>query len=143
MPPEEAVGRGEEREARDLVGDADEVRDLRERIGRLAGATAALGPAATGVGAEVQGAGDHSDIAFQSWHDLPLEGPVTTLHLARHYERHDGDPRQWLQMWARDKHLDSNLRVVHEFHVLMKVILFPGVYDQLHLGAIVCLEVVA
>ena len=79
----------------------------------------------------------------ESWGDSPLEGPATMLHLAKHYERHGGDPRQWLQQWAREKHLEATDRAMHEMKVLMDIMYFAGSFDQLNVGALVCLEVAA
>jgi hypothetical protein len=30
------------------------------------------------------------------------------LTLAKHYERHGGDPRLWLATWARDKKIEKD-----------------------------------
>eukprot|EP00972_Heterocapsa_arctica_P107712 15864873-Heterocapsa_arctica.AAC.1 len=65
------------------------------------------------------------------------------LHLAKHYDRHGGDPRQWLNQWAREKHIDPNNRIMHEMRVLMDIMVFAGTYDQVNVGALVSLECTA
>lgn len=37
------------------------------------------------------------------WSDYPFEGPPTCLYLSKHSEWHGGDPRRWMQGWAREK----------------------------------------
>ena len=46
--------------------------------------------------------------------EKPLEGPATALYLIKHVERHGGDPRLWLQLWMRAKHVESTDRTYHE-----------------------------
>ena len=79
----------------------------------------------------------------ESFSDSPLEGPPTVLHLAKHYDRHGGDPRQWLQIWAREKKIENTDRILHELRVLVDTRHFAGTFDQLNLGSLVCLGVVA
>ena len=77
-----------------------------------------------------------------SFEEKPLEGPATALHLIKHSERHGGDPRLWLQLWARAKHIEQSDRVHHELKVLTDCLFFAGTFDQLNIPALVSLEVV-
>ena len=66
---------------------------------------------------------------FKRWRDVccesyaptfgekPLEGPCTALHTIKHTERHGGDPRLWLQLWMRSRHIESGDRTYHEMKV--------------------------
>lgn len=74
--------------------------------------------------------------------DKPLDGPITGLHLIKHVERHGGDPRLWLQLWLRTKHIEPSDRVAHEMRVLCDVLYYAGTFDQLNIPALVSLEVV-
>lgn len=97
---------------------------------------------------------EHSE-RYKRWRDLckeiscpvmeekPLEGPLTTLHLAKHMEKHGGDPRLWLQMWCRTKHIDLRDRTYHELKVLRDVLYFAGTFDQLNLPALMSIETVS
>lgn len=76
-----------------------------------------------------------------SFEEKPLEGPSTTLHLIKHAERHGGDPRLWLQLWARQKHVEPTDRVHHELKVLTDALYYGGSHDQLNLPALVSMEV--
>jgi hypothetical protein len=78
----------------------------------------------------------------QVYPDFPLDGPSTCLHLIRHIERTGGDPRLWLQIWLRTKKIEETDRVAHEMKVLVDALYFGGIYDQLNLPALVCIEVV-
>ena len=96
---------------------------------------------------------EHGD-RFKRWRDVvkesyspsfeekPLEGPSTGLHLIKHAERHGGDPRLWLQLWARTKHVEPTDRVHHELKVLTDCLYYAGTHDQLNIPALVSLEVV-
>lgn len=74
--------------------------------------------------------------------DKPLEGPATALHTMKHMERHGGDPRMWLQMWMRTKHISPTDRVAHEMRVLVDTLYFAGTYDQVNIPALMSLECV-
>ncbi|CAE8693166.1 unnamed protein product [Polarella glacialis] len=78
----------------------------------------------------------------QVYADFPLEGPPTCLHLIRHIERTGGDPRLWLQIWLRAKKLEESDRVAHEMKVLVDVLYYGGIYDQLNMPALISMEVV-
>lgn len=77
-----------------------------------------------------------------AFEDKPLEGPATALHLIKHAERHGGDPRLWLQLWCRTKHIEPTDRVHHELKVLTDCLFYAGTFDQLNIPALMSLEVV-
>ena len=62
--------------------------------------------------------------------DKPLEGPATALHVIKHSERHGGDPRLWLQMWLRTKHIETSDRTYHELKVLGDALFYAGTFDH-------------
>ena len=74
--------------------------------------------------------------------EKPLEGPATALYLIKHVERHGGDPRLWLQLWMRAKHVESTDRTYHELKVLVDALWFAGTFDQVNIPALVSMEVV-
>ncbi len=37
-----------------------------------------------------------TEVREYSFSDWPLEGPMTVLHLVKHFGRHGGDPKRWL-----------------------------------------------
>ena len=74
--------------------------------------------------------------------DSPLEGPVSTLALAKHMLRCGGDPRLWLATFLREKGIGASDRVAHELKVLTDTLQVAGCFDQVNVGALVCLEVV-
>ena len=67
--------------------------------------------------------------SFQQYGDCPLEGPATQLALAKHMERHGGDPRRWLQGWQHAKQLETSDRAMHELKVLVDALYFFGTSD--------------
>lgn len=96
---------------------------------------------------------DHGE-RFKRWRDVcaesfspafeskPLDGPCTALHLIKHCERHGGDPRLWLQLWLRSKHIESSDRTWHETKVLVDVLYYAGTFDQVNIPGLMSLEVV-
>ena len=75
--------------------------------------------------------------------DWPHEGPQTVLHLLRHMLKNGGSPKQWLLIWARQKGIHDNDRVMHEMRALMEILESGGCYDQLNLPTLACMETVA
>ena len=73
----------------------------------------------------------------------PLDGPASVMGFAKHTDRHGGDPRLWLAIWAREKNIDAHDRVFHEMTTLTEALYHAGTYDQLNIGGLVCLEVLA
>ena len=96
---------------------------------------------------------EHGD-RFKRWRDVcqesftptfaqtPLEGPSTALHILKHTERHGGDPRLWLQLWLRSKHIEQSDRTYHEMRVLVDALYYAGTYDQVNIPSLICMEVV-
>ena len=74
--------------------------------------------------------------------DKPLEGPTTALHAMKHMERHGGDPRLWLQMWMRTKHISPTDQVAHEMRMLCDTLYYAGTFDQVNVPALMSMEVV-
>ena len=73
----------------------------------------------------------------------PIDGPLSCLSLCTHFERHGGSPSIWLAQWLRDKRLESTDRVAHELRVLVETLQTAGSYDQLNLGRLAAIEIVA
>ena len=81
------------------------------------------------------------EVTLERYDDSPLEGPRTAVHMMKRFERHGGDPRQWLSLWTREKRLDSSDRPVHEMRVLTNALSYLGSYDQVNIGALLGAEV--
>ena len=81
--------------------------------------------------------------ATHSFTDWPYQGPQSTLHISKHMQRHGGDPKLWMQIWMRKHNLSDSDRVVHELRTLVDTLYLAGVYDQLNLGSLGCLECVS
>ena len=78
-----------------------------------------------------------------SYGDWPLEGPATVHHMIRHTQKYGGDPRLWLQVWARQKQSADNDRVMHELRCLTDMIYYGGSFDQLNMPVLVSFEIAA
>ena len=78
-----------------------------------------------------------------SFGDSPIEGPSSCLHLMKHWLRHGGSPRLWLDIWCRSKGISNHERVYHELSLLLELFYVGGTYDQLNLPALCCFEVAA
>ena len=75
--------------------------------------------------------------------DSPVQGPPSCLHMMKHWERHGGNPRLWLDVWCRNRNISQGERVYHELSVLLELFYVGGTYDQLNMGCLVCFEVAA
>ena len=96
---------------------------------------------------------DEQGSRFKDWRDVvresqaypfdgaPLEGPPSCLHLMRHWQRHGGNPRLWLDNWLRSKSIGKQERVAHELEVLLEAFYIGGTFDQLNLPALFVFEV--
>lgn len=96
---------------------------------------------------------EHGD-RYKRWRDVckesftpnfeqkPLEGPSAGLHLIKHAERHGGDPRLWLQLWLRNKHVETADRTYHEMKVLTDALFYAGTFDQINIPALMSMEVI-
>ncbi|CAL1149575.1 unnamed protein product, partial [Cladocopium goreaui] len=74
--------------------------------------------------------------------DRPLEGPSTALHLIQHAERHGGDPRLWLQLWCRSKHIEQTDRTYNAMKVLCDALYMCGTFDQVNIPALMSMETI-
>lgn len=54
-----------------------------------------------------------------------------------------GDPRQCLQLWARQKGIYETDRVMHELRCLTDSFYYGGTFDQLNLPVLASTEVLA
>ena len=75
--------------------------------------------------------------------DWPHEGPATVLHMLKHMQKFGGDPKQWLELWCRQKSIADQDRVKHELRCLMDVLYYGGVYDQVNMPVLASFESVA
>ena len=80
------------------------------------------------------------DYQFDDW---PLEGPLSTAHLLRHFSKFGGDPKRWLSEWMRTKQVSENDRTAYEMRTLIDCIYTAGVYDQLNIPALASLEIIS
>ena len=81
--------------------------------------------------------------AEYSYEDWPHPGPTTVLHLLKHMHKYGGDPKQWLEMWCRQKGISEQDRVKHELRCLMEAFYLGGTFDQLNLPVLGCFETLA
>lgn len=77
------------------------------------------------------------DFAYEDW---PCEGPATVLHLLKHMYKYGGDPKQWLELWCRQKGIAEQDRVKHELRCLMDILYLGGTYDQLNMPVLASFE---
>ena len=78
-----------------------------------------------------------------NYEDWPHSGPATVHHLLKHFLKYGGDPKQWLELWCRQKGIADQDRVKHELRCLMEVFQLAGTYDQLNLPVLASMETVA
>jgi hypothetical protein len=78
-----------------------------------------------------------------SFRDSPLEGPPCMLTLAKSWMRNGGTPEMFLQLWGKEKGFAATDRVMREMKTLIMAIHYAGTYDQVNIGSLVCLEVLA
>ena len=78
-----------------------------------------------------------------AFRDYPVEGPAVCLEDLAAMTKIAGDPRRWLERWLIEKGFGENDRLAHEMHVLADCLFHAATYDQLNVGSVVCLEVVA
>ena len=80
------------------------------------------------------------EYSFQDW---PLDGPLTTRHLIKHFSKFGGDPKRWLADWMRAKQIQENDRITFEMKVLIECLYLAGTYDQLNLSCLASIEVIS
>ncbi len=81
-----------------------------------------------------------TEVREYSFPDWPLEGPMTVLHLVKHFGRHGGDPKRWLSEWMRARHISETDRVSFEMRCLVDIVYLAGCYDQLNLPVLASVE---
>ena len=81
-----------------------------------------------------------TEVREYSFADWPLEGPMTVLHLVKHFGRHGGDPKRWLGEWMRSRHIAETDRVSFEMRCLVDIVYLAGCYDQLNLPVLASVE---
>lgn len=81
-----------------------------------------------------------NEMTEYNFRDWPLDGPLSTLHLSKHMLRNGGDPRLWLQVWARHKGIAESDRVMFELRTLIEILYLGGVYDQLNMASLSSFE---
>ena len=98
---------------------------------------------------------DHQGVRFKEWRtmvteakeyaydDWPFEGQATVLHLLKHMLKYGGDPKQWLELWCRQKGIAEQDRVKHELRCLMDVFYYGGTFDQLNMPVLASFEAAA
>lgn len=83
------------------------------------------------------------ECAEYSYEDWPHSGPATVHHLLKHFQKYGGDPKQWLELWCRQKGIAEQDRVKHELRCLMGAFHHAGCYDQLNLPVLASMETLA
>jgi hypothetical protein len=73
--------------------------------------------------------------------DFPVTGPCSAIDVCKHFLRHGGTPKMWLQQWCQDKNISQRDRVYHEISALIEIVYQAGCYDALNLGALASIEV--
>ncbi len=79
----------------------------------------------------------------ESFRDSSLRGPSTCLEVCRKMQHHGGNPRLWFAEWARETNISKKDRAWHEVKTLIDTLYLAGTFDQVNMGALACLEVVA
>ena len=67
---------------------------------------------------------------FRDW---PLDGPMTALGVMKHMEKFGPMPTQWVEAFARRKHLATTDRAYHELTLLAEAFEAFGSYDQINM----------
>ena len=83
---------------------------------------------------------ESKEYVFSDW---PLDGPLTTGHLVKHFAKFGGDPKRWLTDWMRSKQIQDNDRITFEMKVLIESLYLAGTYDQLNLSCLASVEVLS
>ncbi|CAK0854189.1 unnamed protein product [Prorocentrum cordatum] len=77
------------------------------------------------------------------WGHQRLEGGSTCLRTCKTMYRASGTPRAWLEKFLREKNIAPTDRVAQELRPRAEALEEAGCFDQLNLGGLACLEVVA
>ena len=80
------------------------------------------------------------DSSVHTFKDWPHQGPQTTLHTLKHFLRHGGEPKAWMELWLRKHSVSSTDRVAHELRTLVDIVWLGGTYDQLNVASLASFE---
>ncbi|CAK0800111.1 unnamed protein product, partial [Prorocentrum cordatum] len=75
--------------------------------------------------------------------DSSLRGPPACLEVRRKMYRHGGMPKIWFQEWCKETGISRRDRAYHEVQTLIECLYLAGTYDQVNMGALASLEVIA
>ena len=79
----------------------------------------------------------------QALEDCEFKGGQTALFMAKQMLNHGGDPKSWIQGFAREHGLTQRDRTYHELQTLVQTIWLATTYDALNAGALASLEAVS
>jgi len=74
-----------------------------------------------------------AECVIHYFRDWPLDGPMTALGVMKHMEKFGPMPTQWVEAFARRKHLATTDRAYHELMLLAEAFEAFGCYDQLNM----------
>ena len=80
------------------------------------------------------------DYQFTDW---PVEGPLSTGHLLRHFGKFGGDRERWLSEWIRARQVSETDRVAFEMRTLTDCLYTAGTYDQVNVPSLACMGIVS
>ena len=72
-----------------------------------------------------------------------LHGPPSCLEVSKHFDKNGGDLRLWLLLFESDKGIQRTDRLHHELVTFIDTLYYAGCIDQLNMGGLLCLEVIA
>ncbi|CAK0838915.1 unnamed protein product [Prorocentrum cordatum] len=75
--------------------------------------------------------------------DSSLRGPPACLEVCRKMYRHGGAPKIWFQEWCEETGISRRDRAYHEVQTLIERLCLAGTYDQVNVGALASLVVIA
>ena len=84
-----------------------------------------------------------SESCEHSLEDSELVGGQTAMHMVKRMLNHGGDPKLWMQGFAKEVGISSRDRTWHELSTLVQVIYLAATFDALNLGALASVEMVA
>ncbi|CAK0900961.1 unnamed protein product [Prorocentrum cordatum] len=75
--------------------------------------------------------------------DSSLRGPPACLEVCRKMYRRGGAPKIWSQEWCKETGISRRDRAYHEVQTLIERLCLAGTCDQVNMGALASLEVIA
>ena len=72
-----------------------------------------------------------------------LRGPPVCLSVCRKFFKAGGSPKAWFPEWCREVGITRKDRAWHEVECLIEALWQAGTFDQLNMGAIAAMEVIA